>query len=355
MKKWLYLAAVLATFYLNLVYEWPDGRYILVVELIFPVILYLQARAMGAKIKICPQGDFRMAEEGEMLNIPFVVENCGAFRISFLRVQIENKKQTVRNLKKGEKQTFFFLYQASSCGKHEIKVKKAVTADASGMFLIRIRKFQFVPAEIHIVPKAYPVLAEISEAVRLFVTEGEEYAKDRGGDDTSEVFDVHEYQPGDRIAQIHWKLSARTDELYMKEFSFPLGAAVILLLDPGESKMTEEAGNVFLNLAASAGRAMVEESCRFYAVWKESRTQVFKRFLVKNEETFYDWLLALSSTQVSELDRLDEDLYRHEFFEPYLKAVRIGGDLSIQCGEEMTVFFHEKTFVEELNRTVLEI
>lgn len=355
MKKWLYLAAVLATFYLNLVYEWPDGRYILVVELIFPVILYLQARAMGAKIKICPQGDFRMAEEGEMLNIPFVVENCGAFRISFLRVQIENKKQTVRNLKKGEKQTFFFLYQASSCGKHEIKVKKAVTADASGMFLIRIRKFQFVSAEIHIVPKAYPVLAEISEAVRLFVTEGEEYAKDRGGDDTSEVFDVHEYQPGDRIAQIHWKLSARTDELYMKEFSFPLGAAVILLLDPGESKMTEEAGNVFLNLAASAGRAMVEESCRFYAVWKESRTQVFKRFLVKNEETFYDWLLALSSTQVSELDRLDEDLYRHEFFEPYLKAVRIGGDLSIQCGEEMPVFFHEKTFVEELNRTVLEI
>lgn len=110
-----------------------------------------------------------------------------------------------------------------------------------------------------------------------------------------------------------------------------------------------------MNLAASAGRAMVEESCRFYAVWKESRTQVFKRFLVKNEETFYDWLLALSSTQVSELDRLDEDLYRHEFFEPYLKAVRIGGDLSIQCGEEMPVFFHEKTFVEELNRTVLEI
>lgn len=355
MKKWLYLAAVLATFYLNLVYEWPDGRYILVVELIFPVILYLQARTMGAKIKICPQGDFRMAEEGEMLNIPFVVENCGAFRISFLRVQIENKKQTVRNLKKGEKQTFFFLYQASSCGKHEIKVKKAVTADASGMFLMRIQKFQFVPAEIHIVPKAYPVLAEISEAVRLFVTEGEEYAKDRGGDDTSEVFDVHEYQPGDRIAQIHWKLSARNDELYMKEFSFPLGAAVIFLLDPGEKKMTEEAANVFLNLAASAGRAMVEESCRFYAVWKENRTQSFKRFLVKNEETFYDWLLALSSTQVSELDRLDEELYRHEFFEPYLKAVRIGGDLSIQCGEDVPVFFHEKIFVEELSRTVLEI
>src|SRR5699024_10155949 len=54
MKKWLYLAAVLATVYLNLVYEWPDGRYILAVELVFPVILCLQARMMGAKIRICP-------------------------------------------------------------------------------------------------------------------------------------------------------------------------------------------------------------------------------------------------------------------------------------------------------------
>ena len=55
------------------------------------------------------------------------------------------------------------------------------------MFYIRIRRFVSEPVEIHVVPKAYPVFAEISKAVRL-VTEGE-YAKDRGGDDASEVFD----------------------------------------------------------------------------------------------------------------------------------------------------------------------
>ena len=41
-----------------------------------------------------------MAEEGETLNIPFVVENCGVFRIPFLRVQIEHKKADGANLKK---------------------------------------------------------------------------------------------------------------------------------------------------------------------------------------------------------------------------------------------------------------
>ncbi|MFR7443762.1 MAG: hypothetical protein ACLUUO_10190 [Sellimonas intestinalis] len=64
MKKWLYLAALLATCYLNLVYDWPEGRTILVVELVFPAVLYLEAKLMSVRIKIRPQGDLQMAEEG---------------------------------------------------------------------------------------------------------------------------------------------------------------------------------------------------------------------------------------------------------------------------------------------------
>ena len=328
MKKWLYLAALLATCYLNLVYDWPEGRTILVVELVFPAVLYLEAKLMSVRIKIRPQGDLQMAEEGETLHIPFVVENCGAFRIPVLWLWMGKNRKVVRDLKKGGRQTLIFPYHATVCGKQVWEIKKAVTRDASGMFYIRIRRF---------------------------VTEGEEYAKDRGGDDASEVFDVHEYKPGDRIAQIHWKLSARTEELYLKEFSFPLGAAVVVLLSRKEEDRFPAKNTVFLNLAASVGHALVEESCRFYAVWKERESQIFRRFLVKDEETFYDWLLALSSTRVSDLDVLDEAMYRYEFFEPYRKAVRISGDLSIRCGEEDTLWFHENTFVQELSGTVLEI
>ncbi len=355
MKKIIYLAAVLATAYLNLVYAWPEGRYLLVVELVLPVLLVLQAIGMPAKIRIFPQGDFQVAEEGETLKLPFAVENCGAFSIPFLKIRIGREWQVIRNLKKGKTHTVLIHYEAVNCGKHEVKVKKVVTTDASGMFRIRVWKFQAVPAEIHVVPRAYPMYAEISRAVRLFVTEGDEYAKDRGGDDTTEVFDVHEYQPGDRIAQIHWKLSARTEELYMKEYSFPLGAAVVLLLDKGKAKLDGKGSNLFLNLAASAGHAVMEESCRYYAVWKEKESQCFKRYLVKDEETYYDWLLALSSTDVSDMDQLDEELYRYEFYEPYKKAVRICGDLTIQCGEDAPLIFHEETFAEELRETVLEL
>lgn len=177
MKKWLYLAALLATCYLNLVYDWPEGRTILVVELVFPAVLYLEAKLMSVRIKIRPQGDLQMAEEGETLHIPFVVENCGAFRIPVLWLWMGKNRKVVRDLKKGGRQTLIFPYHATVCGKQVWEIKKAVTRDASGMFYIRIRRFVSEPVEIHVVPKTYPVFAEISKAVRLFVTEGRSMQK----------------------------------------------------------------------------------------------------------------------------------------------------------------------------------
>ena len=64
MKKWLYLAALLATCYLNLVYDWPEGRTILVVELVFPAVLYLEAKLMSVRIKIRPHGRFTDGRRG---------------------------------------------------------------------------------------------------------------------------------------------------------------------------------------------------------------------------------------------------------------------------------------------------
>ena len=68
MKKWLYLAALLATCYLNLVYDWPEGRTILVVELVFRAVLYLEA-VDERLYQDSSSGDLQMAEEGERLCI----------------------------------------------------------------------------------------------------------------------------------------------------------------------------------------------------------------------------------------------------------------------------------------------
>ena len=61
--------------------------------------------------------------------------------------------------------------------------------------------------------------------------EAESYDDFQPGTDVSQIFDVREYRPGDRLQRIHWKLSAKSDGLLVREDSQPLACAVVFLLD----------------------------------------------------------------------------------------------------------------------------
>ena len=53
--------------------------------------------------------------------------------------------------------------------------------------------------------------------------ENDSYSREKEGDDPSEVFDIRPMRPGDRMQQVHWKLTARTGEMMVKVFSRSLG------------------------------------------------------------------------------------------------------------------------------------
>ena len=82
MKKAVYFSIMLLTVYLNLVYEWEEGTSVLSVEILFLLFLYGTVRLWKGKIAVLPVGGFQIAEEGEHLDIPFIVENRGRRRVS---------------------------------------------------------------------------------------------------------------------------------------------------------------------------------------------------------------------------------------------------------------------------------
>lgn len=58
-----------------------------------------------------------------------------------------------------------------------------------------------------------------------------EYSKKRKGEDTSQIFDIRNYANGDSLNRVHWKLSAKEDELLVKEFSHPITKDNCILLE----------------------------------------------------------------------------------------------------------------------------
>ena len=77
-------------------------------------------------------------------------------------------------------------------------------------------------ARIKIMPDFELMPLEITRRTREFQADAQEFSQQRRGDDPPEIYQVREYRERDSLKDIHWKLSAREEELMVKRGDFPL-------------------------------------------------------------------------------------------------------------------------------------
>jgi len=105
-------------------------------------------------------------------------------------------------------------------------------------------------AEIMVLPSRGAVPGEVNESdLTLGMTESDETNKK--GNDFSDVTDVREYIPGDKLMSIHWKLSAKRDILMVKDRSSMSDQQMLLLVDlAGKPAEVDEVLNLGYNVTA---------------------------------------------------------------------------------------------------------
>ena len=83
-----------------------------------------------------------------------------------------------------------------------------------------------------IAPNIFPMETQIAygESTNM---DSDEYSMKKAGYDPSETFAIREYQPGDRIRQIHWKLTEKFDNLMVRDYGLPIQNTILLLLETG--------------------------------------------------------------------------------------------------------------------------
>ena len=74
--------------------------------------------------------------------------------------------------------------------------------DYLGLFQRKIKSMSQISVNVLPDIQAFPVV--ISMRTRNFPVEGDAYETDRSGDDPSEIFQIREFRPGDRLLRIHW-------------------------------------------------------------------------------------------------------------------------------------------------------
>ena len=94
------------------------------------------------------------------------------------------------------------------------------------MGFIIVKKPMNISGEIYVIP--CPTTDTLPDVTHFMAGAAEVEESTHKGSDFSEVSDIREYIPGDRIRDIHWKISARCDELMVKERVSTAGSEMVL-------------------------------------------------------------------------------------------------------------------------------
>ena len=178
-----------------------------------------------------------------------------------------------------------FLLEGRYCGRLYIPVKSVYITDYFGMIPMRVKAKASV--RITILPEIFP--AEIGE--RLFAAEAEEGSADRKGDDRTEIFQLREYQPGDDVRQIHWKLSSKLDELILKEASMPQSRSRLVFWDKRTNGTPGEM-DALADCVASVCNALTENGEQFRLCYTER--DELREWEITDENTLLQAIPALA-------------------------------------------------------------
>ena len=115
------------------------------------------------------------------------------------------------------------------CGMIALEAAEVYVTDPIRIFARKIDLHER-PAEILILPGLHK--EEIDpETLWRYDMESFRFAEGKTGADTSETVGIRDYVPGDNIRSIHWKLSAKTGTVQIKEPGLPVDNRLMLLAD----------------------------------------------------------------------------------------------------------------------------
>ena len=268
-----------------------------------------------------------LAEKNAALHGAVTVKNDSRFPFLFLGTDTET-----RNLLTGEvtAATLFrplppgaavrneVSFASAYCGKTRLTVRKLVFCDFFGVF--RFSRPVGVSSEALILPELIPLGVTV---VKNGVTEPEcdRFSPYRSGDDPSETFAIRDYEPGDPLRSVHWKLTGKFDRLVIREASLPVNESVLILFErirpKGKAKPSPAARNALGEIAVSLSRELTEMKIAHTVGWLTAGSGAFVGHRVDSEETFQ--LLLAETLSVSELEGTENTI------EGYVRTRNGGG------------------------------
>ena len=182
------------------------------------------------------------------------------------------------------------------CGSIQLALEQVRLYDL--LLLSRCKRVVTQEKRLVVLPDIFPMEVTVEQS-SAYENECEEYAREHGGYDRTEIYDLKAYQPGNSMHDIHWKLSSKLDELIVKEGSEPIERSVFLLWNvkkdgkeqKNRSKQEQEKQNALAEIFFSLALALVDQGIAPEIGWYNSRLGTMEHDTIVRAED----LIGLSS------------------------------------------------------------
>ena len=162
-----------------------------------------------------------------------------------------------------------YRFSSAHCGRVLITAERCRLYDPFG--LIGVRLGQTAAAAVTVQPSGFIQTIAVSPDANC-PDDSETYSQERSGYDLSEVYALREYDPGDSLRQIHWKLSGKLDKLVVREPSLPVRRSVLVFWERTQTASPEQS-DAQADVVITACRSLLESGVQFTVCWNDAQEQ----------------------------------------------------------------------------------
>ncbi|MDO5560645.1 MAG: DUF58 domain-containing protein [Oscillospiraceae bacterium] len=303
-NKLLYAVILVSLVFFYILYIDNISLATLILASIFPVIqviiLFSIAKNITAKLNIEDVTIVRNTQSKIVVNI---INNC------ILPVSCATATLKIYNTLTGEEQTLTTMLPVSAannqsikfsvsyahCGKVRITLVKMKIFDYIKLFSKNINlniseEMTVIPVRSAVHPQLETSLTDLSEI--------DEFSKIKAGDDCSEIFNIREYNMGDKLNRIHWNISSKTDALMVKEYSLPVSSKIVILFEfynPDSSLISLDKNDASLETAMSISYYLIANNIPHQLKWYNPKARIMQTEFIQSEDDFSFFLCSVFS------------------------------------------------------------
>lgn len=314
LMKLIFLVLIIISAVFYILYIWDFSLILLIVMISLPVIMFFSLLSVKLRSSVKFAVKSQCVAKNEEFNIQLCVENRSFFPVGKAEAIIEysnifngctNNIELHFPIQSKNVQRVTFRLSSGFCGRLKIRCAYISIYDPLRIFRMRIGKN--ITENIVVVPEGQNIDGIVTNT-DCIESEGLVFSEHHSGDDPSEVFDLREYNPGDRLNRIHWKLSSKKDDFIVKEYSCPVDSPAVIFLDlccHEKSELSLTLYDTMIELCVSVSHLFIENE-RIHSIVYYSNTE--KKFAARE----IDGPDALSAAICELILSLDESLYADE-------------------------------------------